>query len=258
MKYLTSVSVIWYREVLRQWRDKTRLIAALAMPLLFIFVFGQGIASSLGKTAPFDYIDFMFPGVVGMTVMMTGMFSSISLVFDREFGFLREILVAPIPRSSVVLGKILGSSTIATFQGALMLAVAPLIGVSLSWEVIIKILPLMFLLAFSITSFGVAIAARIQTVQAFQYIMPVVMMPLLFLSGAFFPLTDPPIWLSILAKADPVTYGIDMLRNVFLGGGESSPVVSALLLHPLYFDILVVLGFSTVMFTLALFSFREK
>ncbi len=257
-KFIQSVVIIWYREILRQWRERTPVIAGLSMPLLFLFVFGEGISSSLGVYAGFDYLEFMFPGVIAMTVMMTAMFSAISLVFDREFGFLKEMLVAPIPRSSIILGKILGASTVGILQGLLMLALSPIIGIELDALLVLKVIAILFILAFSITSLGVAIASRIQSIQSFQYVMPVFMMPLLFLSGAFFPLSNPPAWLAFLSTIDPLTYGVDLFRGIFLEGTMPPEMFSQLILHSWQLDLLAIAGFSVATFVLAVLLFRDS
>jgi len=161
-----------------------------------------------------------------MAVLFTAISSAISIVWDREFGFLREMLVAPVSRTSIVLGKALGGSTIAMFQGTLMLVFAPLIGVRLDAGLVIILMLEMLLLAFTMTSLGIVIASRMQSMESFSVVMQFVLMPMFFLSGALFPLTHVPGWLAFLNKLDPVTYGVDPLRQAVMSGMKLPPVVA--------------------------------
>jgi ABC-2 type transport system permease protein len=225
-----AIYVIWYRDLIRYSRDRTRLVASLAQPLLFLVVFGVGLSSSLGSVgggrggsaafsaggASLSYIQYIYPGVVGMAVLFTAMFSSMSIVWDREFGFLKEILVAPIDRSAVAIGKALGGATQAMLQGLIMLAVGPIIGVHLTVLTVLEVIPILFLIAFTLTAFGVAIAARMRSMQGFQVIMNFLLMPIFFLSGSLFPLVGLPAWMTVLTRIDPVAYGIAPLRTAVL------------------------------------------
>ncbi|HXA28729.1 MAG TPA: ABC transporter permease [Candidatus Angelobacter sp.] len=227
---LRAIYVIWYRDLIRYARDRTRLVASLAQPLLFLVVFGVGLSSSLGSVgggrggsaafstggASLSYIQYIYPGVVGMAVLFTAMFSSMSIVWDREFGFLKEILVAPIDRSAVAIGKALGGATQAMLQGLIMLAVGPIIGVHLTPLTVVEVIPILFLIAFTLTAFGVAIAARMRSMQGFQVIMNFLLMPVFFLSGSLFPLVGLPAWMTVLTRIDPVAYGIAPLRTAVL------------------------------------------
>ncbi len=240
---------IWYRDVLRFLRDRTRMFGSLGMPLLYLFVFGNGLApamSGLGDGA-INFKQFMYPGILAMVVMFTSVFSAISIVWDREFGFLKEVLVAPVSRAAVALGKVAGGSTVAMFQGALVLVLAPFIGLPLSVSQAIVLLGLMLFLAVAMTSLGILVAARQRTMEGFQVIMQFLVMPLFFLSGALFPLRRIPLWLEWLAKVDPVTYGVDPLRQVVLRGGISTRVLQTLSLHPIATD-LTILGLMSLAF----------
>jgi ABC-2 type transport system permease protein len=217
-----GVYIIWYRELMRYRRDRARLISSLGQPLLFLIVFGSGLTASLGgglkdQLGDVSYVRFLFPGIIAMAVLFTAVFSAISIVWDREFGFLREVLVAPISRASVVLGKAVGGSTVAMFQGAILLVLAPVLGVTLGPLIVLKLLGLMFLTAFALTSLGILIAARLQSMEAFQMIMNFLIMPMFFLSGAFFPLRSLPVWMSVVTRLDPVAYGVDPMRRLLLG-----------------------------------------
>jgi len=230
---LMAIEIVWYRDILRYLRDWVRIITSLMQPLLFLFIFGSGLASSFspagarpGGVAGVSFQTFIFPGVVSMAVLFTAISSAISIVWDREFGFLREMLVAPVSRTSIVLGKALGGSTIAMFQGTLMLVFAPLIGVRLDVGLVIILMLEMLLLAFTMTSLGIVIASRMQSMESFSVVMQFVLMPMFFLSGALFPLTHVPGWLAFLNKLDPVTYGVDPLRQAVMSGMKLPPVVA--------------------------------
>src|SRR5713101_8444009 len=228
MASLRAIYIIWYRDILRYWRDRWRLVASLAQPLLFLVVFGSGLSSSLGSGGLFgsrgglSYIQFVFPGIVGMSILFTSIFGAMSIVWDREFGFLKEVLVAPIDRWAVAVGKALGGTTQAMIQGLILLVLAPLVGVKLSVLTVVELLPLAAVLAFGLASFGVAIASMMKSLQGFQCVMNFLLMPIFFLSGALFPLTNLPGWMTLLTRADPASYGIDPIRRVVL----SSPGVS--------------------------------
>ena len=228
MHTLRAIYIIGYREILRYWRDKARIISSFARPLLFLFVFGSGLSPAMGGLArglgsegleaalgeAIDYTKFIFPGVIGMNMLIASLMSGISIVWDREFGFLKEVLVAPISRAAVALGKTLGGSTIGVIQGLLILALAPSVGVSVTPMMVVQLIPLMLLASFATTSLGVLIAARMRTVESFGMIMNLLTMPMIFISGAMFPLRDLPSWMDFLVKINPVTYAIDPLRQV--------------------------------------------
>lgn len=235
---------IWYRELLRFFSDRMRIVTSLAQPLLFLLVLGSGLASAMRGFAGgvIDFRQFMFPGILGMTVLFTSIFSAVSVVWDREFGFMREVMVAPVSRLSVALGKIAGGSTVAMLQGSIVLLLSPLVGVHMTVLQIVEILGLMLLLAGVMTSFGLVIAARQKTMEGFQVIMQFLLMPMLFMSGALFPLTGPsmPRWLSTLTRLDPVTYGVDPLRQVALSETAPAKVLSALSLHSIPTDVAIL------------------
>jgi ABC-2 type transport system permease protein len=228
MANLRGAYIIWRRDLLRWWRDRQRILPSLAQPILYLFVFGVGLSSAIGggiaggraAGAPpsgVSYVTFMYPGILAMSVLFTSIFSAMSIVWDREFGFLKEIQVAPISRSAVAVGKALGGSTVALIQASLLLLLAPFVGVALNPLLVVKVLGLMFLLAFALSATGVAIASRMRTMESFQVMMNFVMMPLLFLSGAFFPLQGLPTWLMVLTHLDPAAYAVDAIRRVLLG-----------------------------------------
>lgn len=261
MNNLRGVYTIWYRDILRFWHDKMRMIGSITLPLLFLFVFGSGLSARMGFLGPgIDFAQFIFPGIVGMTVLMSSFMAGVSLVWDREFGFLKEVLVAPINRASVAIGKALGAATVALLQGIIILLFAPLIGVSFSVLTVLALLPLMFLLAVSMGSLGILLATRIRSMEAFQAVMQMLTFPMVFLSGVFFPLQGLPAWMNILVKINPSTYGIAPIRQVMLGAGPDSPFGINLLGHTmsLWDNVGILAAFGAAMILLAMWSFGSQ
>jgi ABC-2 type transport system permease protein len=212
---LRAIWIVWEREVVRFASDRLRMVTSLFQPLLFLFVLGTGLSriASAG-TGGLDLRTFLYPGILAMAVMFTAMFSAASIVWDREFGFLREMLVAPIRRSSIVIGKCLGGATVATFQGVLVICLAGLVGVPYAPSLIIEVFAMQTLLAYTLTAFGVMVAARIKQIQSFMALTQMLIMPLFFISGAMFPVRGLPTWLTVLNRIDPMTYAVDPIRRV--------------------------------------------
>jgi ABC-2 type transport system permease protein len=248
---LRVVYTIWLREFKAFLRERGRIIAMIGQPLLYLLVLGQGIASGLtiNQAPGIGYMQFMFPGILGMSVLFTSMFSGISIIWDREFGFLKEVLVAPVPRWAVAVGKVLGGATVAGLQSMILVMAAPLAGISPSPRMVVELLLLCFLISVAMTSLGTAIAARMRSMQGFQMIMNFLVMPLYFLSGAMFPLASAPAWMRTLMVLDPLTYGVDALRNVVLSGVEL-PAGSAPLAGLVRWDLLTdvsILGLAALL-----------
>jgi ABC-2 type transport system permease protein len=211
---LRAIKVVWRRELIRFSRDRLRIVTSLMQPFLFLFVLGTGLSSlASAGTHGVNFKTFIYPGVLCMAVMFTAMFSAASIVWDREFGFLREMMVAPVRRSSIVLGKCFGGATVAAFQGVIVLAIAGLVGIPYAPGLLIEIFALQLLLAFSITAFGMMAAARITQMQSFMAVMQMAIMPMFFISGAMFPVSHLPRWLGILNRIDPLTYAVDPMRR---------------------------------------------
>jgi ABC-2 type transport system permease protein len=210
-----AVKIVWRRELIRFQKDRMRIVTALVQPLLFLFVLGSGLQQlSAASTDGVDLKTFIYPGVLCISVMFTGMFSAASIVWDREFGFLREMMVAPIRRSSIVIGKVFGGATVASLQGLILLALAWAVHVPYSVGLILGVFALQLLLAFSITAFGVMIAARITQIQSFMGVMQMIVTPMFFISGALFPSGDLPGWLAVLNRLDPITYAVTPMRTL--------------------------------------------
>lgn len=222
MQALRVIYTIWLREFKAFLRERGRIIGMIGQPLLYLLILGPGIASGLtiNRAPDVGYVQFMFPGILGMSVLFTSIFSGISIIWDREFGFLKEVLVAPVPRWAVAVGKVLGGATIAVLQSMILVMVAPCAGIYPSPWMAGQLLLLCFLISVAVTSLGTAIAARMRSMQSFQMIMNFLVMPLYFLSGAMFPLASAPAWMQTLMVLDPLTYGVDALRNVVLSGVE--------------------------------------
>jgi ABC-2 type transport system permease protein len=268
---LRAVYIIWYRDVIRYLRDRFRLVASLAQPVLYLVIFGTGLSSSLGGGrggfggGALDYKQFLYGGIIGMSILFISIFSGMSIVWDREFGFLKEILVAPINRSAVAVGKTLGGATQAMVQGLILLLLAPVAGVKLTALSVVELLPLMAVMSFALTAMGVALAARMRSMQGFQGVMNFLMMPLFFLSGALFPLKGLPAWMDVLTHLDPMAYGVDPVRKVILGGsGVPARVTDSLGLSlggqpiPVLGEAALMLAFGLLMLTLAIISFRVR
>jgi ABC-2 type transport system permease protein len=271
MATLRAIYIIWYRDILRYWRDRWRLVASLAQPLLFLVVFGSGLSSSLGGASAFgtkgglSYIQFMYPGIIGMAILFTAIFGAMSIVWDREFGFLKEVLVAPIDRYAVAIGKALGGTTQAMIQGLILLILAPFVGVTLTVPTVLAMIPLAAVLAFGLSAFGVALASTMKSLQGFQVVMNFLMMPMFFLSGALFPLNNLPGWMTVLTRLDPAAYGIDPLRRVVLSAsGLPGPVIDRLGLTingnvlPIALEAGIMLAFGAVMLGIAVISFQRR
>jgi ABC-2 type transport system permease protein len=221
MHALRVMYTIWLREVRAFSRERSRIVGMLGQPLLYLLIVGQGIASGLTLNAAprgINYMMFLYPGILGMSVLFTSMFSAVSIIWDREFGLLKEVLVAPVPRWAVALGKVLGGATVAMLQCLILIALMPVVGVPWSLPLVLQLLALSFLISVAITSLGVTIAARMRSMQGFQMLMNLLIMPLYFLSGAMFPITSAPAWMKTLMVVDPLSYGVDALRNVVLAG----------------------------------------
>ena len=223
---LRAVSVVWQRELIRFRTDRLRAITSLIQPVLFLFVLGTGLSAlaSHGLPPGVDFRTFIFPGVAAMSVLFTAIFSAASIVWDREFGFLREMLVAPVRRSAIVIGKCLGGTTIATFQGIVILVLSGLAHVPYSAGLILTLIGELLLLSFTLTAFGVMMAARIKQFQAFMALTQMLVMPLFFLSGALYPLNGLPAWLTVLTRIDPLTYVVAPMRRAVFSHLNLSPL----------------------------------
>lgn len=257
---LKAIYTIWSRDVIRFSRNRVRIIASLGQPVLFLFVFGAGLSPAMaplgGGTLNFE--QFMFPGILAMAVLFTAIFSAVSIVWDREFGFLKEVMVAPVSRVAVALGKLAGGSTVALFQGSLVLLFAPLLGIKLTAFQIFGLLGLMLMMAAMMSALGILIAARQRSMEGFQVIMNFLMLPMFFLSGAFFPLEGVPAWMELLSRVNPVTYGVDPLRQVALRESVPQMFLEAMRLHPITTNVALMAAFGTAFLIPAVWLFSRR
>jgi ABC-2 type transport system permease protein len=220
---LRAIKVVWHRELIAFGRNRVRVAVALMQPLLFLFVLGTGLSSvTRGTAGDISFRTFMFPGVLALAVLMPSFFAAGSIVFDREFGFLREMLVAPVRRGSIVVGKCLGGATVAGAQGAVLLCLARLAGVPYAPVMLVSLLALLVLLSFALVSFGVMAAAGISNFQSFMALGQLLIFPMLFLSGAMFPLSGLPGWLAVLTRIDPISYAVDPMRRAVFAQLDAS------------------------------------
>ena len=221
---------IWvnaYRELLRFVNETEWLFFFLIMPFLLLAVFGAGFNRIVGELAPgVDYIKFLFPAIIAINVMTSSLATGSSIVWDREFGFLREILVAPVSRTGVVLGKVAGGSVLALGQAALLLVVAPFIGISLGPLLVLKLVPILVVLSLTLSCLGIFVGSLMRSQRAFGVVRQILELPLYFLTGAFFPVDTLPPWLEGLSKINPATYGVDAIRQLVLSSELTDAAVS--------------------------------
>jgi ABC-2 type transport system permease protein len=257
VRNLRAMAMVWRRDLIRLRRMPTRIITGLAQPLLFLFVLGAGLESAIGAqgAAGVDYQQYLFPGILAMSVLTSALFSSMAIVWDREFGFMREMLVAPVSRWALVLGKALGGGSVAVVQGLVLVVTAPLVGVDFTVRSFFEMVLFMLLLAFALTAFGIVIASRMQRMESFQMVMALVLQPMLFLSGAIFPLEDLPDWLGVITRLNPATYGVDAIRRVVLP--DAVPLTIGDWVVPLWADALITLVFGVVMLVLSVRLFSK-
>ena len=264
---LRAVKVVWQREMIRFVRSKGRLISGLAQPLLLLFVLGTGLSGlTRSATGGTDFTTFLFPGIVATSTLFTAIFAGISIVWDREFGFLREMLVAPVPRSAILAGKCLGGGAIATLQALILVALAGLVGVPYDLVMILELLALLFLTALAMTAFGLLISARIKKFQAVMPVVQLVLTPMMFLSGSLFPLAGLPTWLTVATRVNPLSYAVEPMRHAVFARLDVPAGVRARLdpgitwngwVVPIWLDVLVVAALGAIMLAVAAVQFRR-
>lgn len=246
-----AIYVLWLREMKRFIRAKSRIVGALAFPLFFLAFLGLGFNRMAvpGLSGDVNYINFLVPGILGMSLLFSSTFGGLSVLWDREFGFLKEIMVAPVTRVSIVLGRIAGGITTALIQGFLILVISLPLGFKISSLMMFPMV-LLFMVLISVTFLGLGLifASKMKDMQGFSIVMNFVIFPLFFLSGALYPLENFPFWLRILSYIDPLTYGIDGLRAVMIGQST----------YPLVFNLVIMAGFSLVMIFLGTYFFEKS
>lgn len=272
---MEGIFAIWQRDVIKFIRDRARLLGSFAMPIMFLLIFGSGMSGTMkfmlsntgGGSPDFDYVSFIFPGIVAMTLLMTSIFSSLSVIQDKEFGYMREILVSPISRVNIAIGKVLGGATVALLQGLLMFFLVPLIGVQVEWGSILLLIPVMFLISCALSSLGLLIASSLKSTEGFQFIVQILVMPMIFLSGALFPINNMPAWMDFLVKINPVTYGVDLMKKIMLDVGSMPNLVKeamglnlTVMNHQVTMieEVLFIGIFTTVLILLATVQFKRN
>ncbi len=218
---MSTIYILWLRQLKRYVRSRARIVGSLGQPLLFLVALGFGFGPIYEKANGGNYIQFLAPGIISMSILFTSIFSGIEIIWDRQFGFLKETLVAPVPRLHIMIGRTAGGATVATVQGLIVLIICLLVGFRpASWAMLPVAIVLMFVIALLFTALGTAIASVLEDMQGFQLIMNFLVMPLFFLSGALFPLDNLPAGLVVATRIDPLSYGIDALRGVMLGASH--------------------------------------
>lgn len=221
---MRAVAIVCHRELLRWVTDRRRLLAGMVQPLLWLFVLGTGLSRVVEAGTPgVDFRTFLFPGVLATAVMFTAVFSGVSVVWDREFGFLREMLVAPVKRVSIMAGKCLGGGIVATSQALVLVAMAGLAGVPYSPALVVQLVAILLLTSVSITAFGLLLGARVSNIQSVMPVIQTVITPMMFLSGALYPTAGLPAWLAVATKLNPLTYAVQPMRHVVFGHLDLPP-----------------------------------
>ena len=215
---MQAIYILWLRQLKKHFRSRSRMIGSLAQPLLFLVALGYGFGPVYQRAGEGNYLEFIAPGIIGMSIIFTSVFSGMEIIWDRQFGFLKETLVAPVSRFNIILGRTLGGATVATIQGAIVFILALIFGFRpVNFLLAPLALVIMLIVALLFTALGVAIASKVEDVQGFQLIVNFLVMPLFFLSGALFPLEGLPGPLAVLVRLDPLSYGIDALRGILIG-----------------------------------------
>lgn len=246
-----AIYVIVAREFKKFVREKSRLVSTLARPLIWLFLVGAGMSRLVSPDLGMSYMQFIFPGILGMTILFSSIFSSISIIWDKEFGLMKEILVAPVSRLSIVIGKALSGTVVSVIQGALILALFPLLGIQLSVFAIVEVILICTLLSFCLSALGIVIATFYESFESFSVIMNFIVMPMFFLSGAMYPVKTLPDILKLASRLNPFTYGIDALKHAIFGQGEVFD-------FSLITDLGVMTATSTLFVVVAGFLFERK
>jgi ABC-2 type transport system permease protein len=237
---MNTIGVLWMRQVKRYFRSRSRIIGSLGQPILFMLVFGFGFGPVFAQAGNGDYIQFLGPGIIAMSILFTAIFSGIEIIWDKQFGFLKETLVAPVSRLEIMVGRTLGGATVSVLQGLIVLIIALAFGFQANWIMLPIALLFMILIALFFTALGTAIASVLDDMQGFQLIMNFLIMPTFFLSGALFPITGLPAVIKTVTYVDPLTYGVDGLRTALTGIATFSFLTNILVLGILTAIVLVI------------------
>jgi len=214
---LQTIYIMWLRELKKFWRSPSRIIGALGQPILFLLALGYGFGSMFQAAGQGSYVQFLVPGIIGMAIIFASIFNGMQIIWDRQFGFLKETLVAPVSRIAIMLGRTFGGANVATVQGCIVLALTLLFGFHpYSWALVVPAVIVMFSIASLFSALGITVASFVKDMQGFQLVMNFLVMPTFFLSGALFPLTNSPLLLRALATIDPLSYGVDGIRALLI------------------------------------------
>lgn len=228
---MSVIYILWLRELKKYLRSRTQIIASLGSPLMYLGVLGFGLGPVFQRAGEGSYLQFIAPGIIGMTLLFTSMFSGIALLWDRQFGFLKETLVAPVPRVQIMLGRTLGGASVAMLQGILILVVCLIAGFRPASAAAVPLAVLMMaLIAITFAALGTVIGSSLREMQGFQLVMNFLVMPIFFLSGALYPLKNLPVVLAVLTRIDPLTYGVDGARGAFIGVSHFGMVIDVAVL----------------------------
>lgn len=250
MSEIRAIYTLWKREVLRLLREKSRLVSSVVTPILWLVIFGTGLGMSMGAKAGYNYQQFLYPGIIGQTLLFTAIFMGISVIWDKQFGFMKEILVAPVSRLSIFIGKMLGVGTNSMLQGIIVLALGFFIGIPMSAALIVEMIPLMLLVTIGLVCIGLIIASVLNSLENFGVITTFVNMPMFFLSGALFPVATLPDWLKWVFYINPLTYGVDAMRAVTMGSAWQT-------ILPFWQTILVIAAFDALMVVIGSYAFTR-
>ncbi len=245
---MSTIYILWLRQLKRYFRSRARIVGSLGQPLLFLLALGFGFGPIYAKAGGGNFIEFLAPGIIAMSILFTAVFTGIEIIWDKQFGFLKETLVAPISRVNIMLGRTLGGATVATLQGVIVAIISFFIGFRLEHPTsLLLALVVMFLIALIFTALGTAIASVLEDMQGFQLIMNFLVMPLFFLSGALFPLDNLPKAIITIARIDPLSYGIDALRGILIGQSHFGVML----------DFMVLIGVLAILLAIGSYLFSQ-
>ncbi len=248
---MSAIYIMWLRQVKRYLRSKSRIIGSLGQPVLYLFALGYGLGQVFARAGQGNYIEFLAPGIIGMSVLFTSMFNGVEMIWDRQFGFLKETMVAPVTRFNIMFGRVLGGATVATMQGLIVFILSFAAGFRLHLAnpalMVLLAVIFMFLIALLFTALGTAIASMLTDFQGFQLIMSFVVMPTYFLSGAIFPLAGLPRVLAFITRIDPLTYGVDGLRGALIASNH----------FPIHFDLAVLAAITAILLAFGSYLFSK-
>lgn len=255
---LSGIYILWYREILMYVRNSIKFFSSIFLPILLLIFFGTGLKTIFPLVSlPYDFSEFFFPGILALSVTTMALSSTMSIVWDREFGFLKEILVSPVPRSYIALGKILGAATTGLIEGFLLLFVTPYLGINFSIKLFLAGLVIIFLIAYGMAALGICLTARMKRTESFSFILQLIIAPMVFLSGAFFPINNLPIWMVNLSKYNPLTYGINSLRWVILSHTLPATTINQLTTNSFAMSLGILIIFNIVITILSIQLFRK-